>query len=298
MDSTRFDGLTRAVAARQTRRTGVALLAGACLALLGLVSGSDAKKKKITLCLNGQTVKKPKKRAKKLLKKGATRGACSGGCPASQKACANACIPVANCCVANDCTGDDVCENGACVPPRCGNGGPCVVFVSAGIPTASLGGIAGADNMCLFSAVLSPELAGKTFKAWISGNGETPLTRFTNTTAAGPYVLLGNADDNGGPPPTVAASFQDLIACDGSSPGFCLKHPINRDRTGSEDVFPFVWTGTRADGSAATDTCGDWQVDTGLGLVGEAAKSDTAWTSSTTRACDTVAAFYCFEQPR
>lgn len=68
----RFAGITRMIAARLTRRTGLGLLAGASLPLLGLAAATDAKKyKKITLCFNGKTVKKPKKQAKKLLKQGA-----------------------------------------------------------------------------------------------------------------------------------------------------------------------------------------------------------------------------------
>ncbi|MFT4040670.1 MAG: NHL repeat-containing protein [Thermomicrobiales bacterium] len=40
---------------------------------------AEKKAKKVTVCLNGQTVSAPKKKAKKLLKQGATNGACSGG---------------------------------------------------------------------------------------------------------------------------------------------------------------------------------------------------------------------------
>ena len=131
MDAPQFDRFARGISARLSRRRGLELLASGTLPLLGLISEADARKKKITLCANGQTVKVPKKKAKKLLKQGATKGACPGGCASGQKPCGNACIPVADCCVDDDCSGDDICENGECVPLRCGNGGPCTVFMTA-----------------------------------------------------------------------------------------------------------------------------------------------------------------------
>ena len=300
VDAPRFDRFTTEISARLTRRTALGVLAGASLPLLSLGGDTAArKKKKTTLCVNGKTVKAPKKKAKKLLKHGATKGACVDDCGTNQKPCNNTCIPVANCCVASDCTGDDVCENGACVPPRCGNGGPCVVYVSTGIANGGdiLTSPKGADNHCFFEVAIIPGLSDRTFKAWIAGDGQTPATRFSNIAAAGPYVLVGNAEDNGNPPPTVADSFQDLIECEGSGPGVCLKHPINRSSSGSRDISPFVWTGVSADGSADPDNCGDWKLGNSQGLVGENANTDASWTASTTKFCDTtLAALYCFEQ--
>ena len=285
MNSTRFDGFARANATRLTRRTGLGLLASASLPLLAFTGAAGAKKKNFTLCVQGKTVKRPKKKARKLLKQGATRGACVNGCGSNQKPCNAACIPAGNCCEASDCTGDDVCENGTCVPPRCGNGGPCVVFVSVGFGDGGdiLGGPEGADIGCQSQVILIPGLSDRTFKAWIAGAGQTPATRFSNIAAAGPYVLVGNADDQGNPPPTVADSFQDLIACGGSGPEVCLKHPINRSVSGTTDIFPFVWTGVRADGSADLDNCGDWKVGNSQGLVGENANTDASWTASTAK---------------
>lgn len=80
MDITRFENLARNVSARLSRRAGLGLLAAASLPLLGFVEAGEAKKKKkITLCVQGQTVKKPKQKAKKLQKKGAGKGACRCG---------------------------------------------------------------------------------------------------------------------------------------------------------------------------------------------------------------------------
>ena len=202
MNSTRFDGFAGANATRLTRRTGLGLLTSASLPLLAFTGAAGAKKKNFTLCVQGKTVKRPKKKARKLLKQGATRGACVNGCGSNQKPCNAACIPAGNCCVASDCTGDDVCENGTCAPPRCGNGGPCVVFVSVGFGDGGdiLGAPEGADIGCQSQVILIPGLSDRTFRAWIAGAGQTPATRFSNIAAAGPYVLVGNADDQGKPP--------------------------------------------------------------------------------------------------
>ena len=55
--------LAQRVSARLTRRVGLGLIA-ASLPLLA-IDDADARKKNVTLCLNGQTVKRPKKKAKK-----------------------------------------------------------------------------------------------------------------------------------------------------------------------------------------------------------------------------------------
>lgn len=104
---------------RLTRRSGLGALLGASLPALGLSTVANAKKnrkkKKVTLCANGQTVKKPKKQAKKLLNQGATKGACD--------------------------------------TTLCGNGGPCTVFVTAAKFTISeIGGLAGGDARCQAAA--------------------------------------------------------------------------------------------------------------------------------------------------
>jgi hypothetical protein len=295
MDATRFDGFARAVATRLARRTGLGLIAGSSLPLLGLVTTTDAKKKKITLCFNGQTVKKPKKKAKKLLKKGATKGACgNGGCPGGQKACGSGCIPLTDCCVNTDCTGDDVCENGACVPLRCGNGGACTVFMTAaGFTGSQINGLAGGDAACQ-AAAATAGLAG-TFKAWLSAGNDTPGTRFDNVNEAGPYLLVANAAfDGGNPPPTVAENFADLFSCGG---GDCLNNAINRDENGQVlGGIPSVWTGTLANGNASVDTCSGWTSTATNGLLGSGTSTTTAWTENVSFDCTSPNVIYCFQQ--
>lgn len=300
MDATRFDGFARTVATRLTRRTGLGLLAAASIPILNVAEDTDAKKKKkITLCVNGQTVKKPKKKAKKLLKKGATKGACGdGGCPGGQKACGSGCIPAGDCCVDGDCTGTDICENGSCVPLRCGNGGPCTVFMAAvntGFTGAQIGGLDGGDTKCQAAADASTANLTGTFKAWLSAGSETPGTRFSNLAKAGPYRLVPNAlADGGNPPPTVAENFADLFSCGG---GTCLNNAINRDENGVvQGGNPGVWTGTLSNGNASADTCSGWTSTAGNGLIGSGTNNTTLWTENIPAACTGAFPIYCFQQ--
>jgi hypothetical protein len=298
MDAPRFDGFARRISARLTRRTSLGLLAGASLPLLGLAEATDAKKKKkITLCSNGQTVKAPKKKAKKLQKKGATKGACVNGCGKNQKPCDGACIPAGDCCVNSDCTGDDVCVNGDCVPLRCGNGGPCTVFMAAvntGFTGAQIGGLDGGDAKCQAAADASTANLTGTFRAWLSAGSETPETRFSNIAKAGPYRLVPNNFDGGNPPPTVAENFADLFSCGG---GICLNNAINRDENGvAQGGNPGVWTGTLATGNASADTCSGWTSTAGNGLLGSGTSNTTTWSESVQGACNLAFPIYCFEQ--
>ena len=81
MERHQFDRLTRACFPRIPRRTVVgALIAEACV--LSTLAGGAAKgkkKKKVTLCLNGQTFSVKKTKLKRQLAGGATRGACPPG---------------------------------------------------------------------------------------------------------------------------------------------------------------------------------------------------------------------------
>lgn len=84
MDQERIDHVARRVAVGLSRRS-LAGLAGLGLApLAGLPIGADAKKKKkkITLCLAGETIQVPKKKLGKFRKAnpGAVMGACQGSC--------------------------------------------------------------------------------------------------------------------------------------------------------------------------------------------------------------------------
>ncbi|MFN8664175.1 MAG: hypothetical protein U0075_19960 [Thermomicrobiales bacterium] len=286
-------GLVHHISARLTRRASIGLLAGTSLPLAGMIADSGAKKKKrLTLCLNGQTVIEPKKKAKKLLKQGATKGACQGRCPSNQRLCGADCIPAGICCVDNDCAGDDICENGDCVPLRCGNGGPCTVFMTAARFTAlQINGLDGGDTACQ-SVADAANLAG-TYRAWLSSASATPGTRFDNIAKAGPYRLVPNGGDGGNPPPTVAENFNDLLTCGPT----CLNNAINRDENGIGQSENFaIWTGTLATGAASADTCSGWTSADGNGMGGGAADVGTGWTQAVPAPCFAALPLYCFEQ--
>jgi hypothetical protein len=296
MDAPRFDHFARRISARLDRRTGLGLLVGAGIPVLGLADPVDAKKKKkITVCINGLTTRVPKKKARKLLKKGAAKGACVNGCGRNQKLCNNACVLAANCCVDSDCTADHVCESGTCVPLRCGNGGPCTVFMTAvSLTGAQIGGLDGGDAKCQAAADASTANLTGTYKAWLSTGSETPETRFTNIAKAGPYRLVPDAFVSGNLSPKVAENFADLLSCGG---GTCLNNAINRDENGQvQDGNPRVWTGTLANGNASTDTCSGWTSTAENGLIGSGASNTPLWTEDMPIGCNLAFRIYCFQQ--
>ena len=297
MDALQFDELAAKLASRLNRRRGLGILAGVSVPLLGLSGNADAKKKKtVTLCANGQTVKAPKKKAKKLLKKGASKGACLA-CPAGQKPCGNTCISNLNCCVTSDCGPGGTCDRGRCVfifvPPTCGNGGVCSAFLTSETFTGGeIEGLAGADQHCRRLA-RAAGLQGN-FIAWLSAGSQSPDTRFVNLSPE-PWRLRPNAVDGSNLPPIVATNFSDLTTCGAT----CLQNPINRTETG--EILPgsvTVWTNTLADGTASTDSCEGWtSSDIGdVGLFGDASQVDAKWTNTTTTfGCNSELSLYCFE---
>lgn len=85
MDSNTFDQLTRHLRARRSRRAGLLLLTGGVLGGFGIHEPNETlgkhkkRKKKVTLCLNGQTISVPKKNQGTFLGAGAAVGGCPGG---------------------------------------------------------------------------------------------------------------------------------------------------------------------------------------------------------------------------
>ena len=75
MDPDRFDRITRTWTTVGSRRPLLGLAAGALAGVIGLVeSDAKKKKKKVTLCLNGQTITVPKKKQGSYVRQGATSG--------------------------------------------------------------------------------------------------------------------------------------------------------------------------------------------------------------------------------
>jgi hypothetical protein len=155
VESDRFDALTVQLVTPVSRRRSMGVLGflvGGSLAFAGGIEARKKKKKKVTLCLNGQTVKVPKKRKRSYLDQGATSGACSGACvrqcggktcgddgcggscgscqgqltcqggtcacpPGDEECAPGVCVPTSStaCCTDPDCQGDERCIRGTCV---------------------------------------------------------------------------------------------------------------------------------------------------------------------------------------
>ncbi len=118
MDRHRFDHAVRALQGGAPRRQVLGVLLGGALGIAGLVESEAKKKKKVTLCLNGQTMTVKKSKQASLLSQGATKGACPSqpSCPTGQKLCNARCIDNARCCTDADC---DKCKQQTCQSNTC-----------------------------------------------------------------------------------------------------------------------------------------------------------------------------------
>ncbi|MDQ2654900.1 MAG: hypothetical protein M3Z20_17850 [Chloroflexota bacterium] len=119
MDANTFDALSRLVFRTHTRRAASSLLAGGALGFLG-THATDAKrkkKKKVKLCLDGETLSVPRKKKGKYLGQGATPGACaapvviprctsSAECADGKRCFDEACVNLELCAAHGDCDTD------------------------------------------------------------------------------------------------------------------------------------------------------------------------------------------------
>ena len=119
MDGKQFDAIAQSLAFAHDRRGIVRLLAGSALGGLVLAGTSDVdarrKKKKVTLCLNGQTLKVKKNKKNGLLDQGATLGDCPSSPPPPSNTCTDG--------IQNGAETDIDCGGGSC--PRCADGKKC-----------------------------------------------------------------------------------------------------------------------------------------------------------------------------
>lgn len=209
-------------------------------------------------------------------------GCCSNGqCyPGDTKATCGkngaACVP---------CADDEACTpEGVCGPPQtCGNGGPCLVFVTSAEFSGNLGGLTGADAVCQQLAQANA-LPG-TFRAWLSDETGSPSTRFVQST--GLYVLRNGT--------VVANDWADLT--DGP-----LLAPIEITEEQSAVVGGRTWTNTERDGLPLLSNqkhCNNWTsaADPFIGHFGRAFASNGEWTDSGNHLpCEQTAHLYCFQQ--
>jgi hypothetical protein len=164
------------------------------------------------------------------------------------------------------------------------------VFVTRGVYSGDLGGLAGADEKCTASATAAG--LGGTWVAWLSNETADARDRIPE----GEYRLVDETT-------IVANDLADLI--DGT-----LKNSIEIDENGNP-WSQNVWTGTQPDGELYTDafgaseTCNDWTDGTNDfdGVTGNSGAVDGNWTTFGNQApltpqlspCNGFRSLYCFE---
>lgn len=154
-----------------------------------------------------------------------------------------------------------------------------VVFVTASLQTADLGGLDGADSICAGEAA-DAGLEGE-FKAWLSTLDIPAADRLNRSTV--PYVLVDGT--------RIADDWDDLVDMQ-------LLAPIDLDADGQSRGGD-VWTGTLPSGQPFDDgDCAGFTTDTSasFSLCGSTAFSDSRWTAAQTPSCNTRLRLFCFQQ--
>ena len=158
------------------------------------------------------------------------------------------------------------------------------VFVTSQSWSGALGGVVGADQKCQAAGDAVTALSGKTWKAWISETGSSPLDRFTKD---GKFVRMDSVQ--------VAGSFDRLF-----DPYYTqLDAPIALDESGVR-VTAEAWGATQFDGTpyGSTYDCAEWTDGTAgaSGLTGLSSATSSSWEVGASRTCDQPQHLYCFEQ--
>ena len=152
-----------------------------------------------------------------------------------------------------------------------------IAFVTSTRVTADLGGVAGADTICQMHAQ-SAGLAG-TYRAWLASSAGSAPSRLG--------AARGWRRADGLPIADTAASLL------GDPRLFYL---LTVNERGARTYATYVWTGTRADGSASAETCGDWTspAEGQWGATGNGNLASIAWTAGGRNECATAQPLYCF----
>jgi len=156
------------------------------------------------------------------------------------------------------------------------------VFLTSTTQNGNLGGIAGADAICVARATAAAIPNAAHFKAWISDDSTDAIDHVT-VNSAGPWYRLDGV--------RIAYNKAELLTV----PLFtAIAVTENGDYRGSFSV----WTGTQTTGTKSTFNCVNWThsgSSDGDGLVGTAGYSSYVWTAWGPMACDQNGALYCFE---
>ena len=160
------------------------------------------------------------------------------------------------------------------------------VFVTHAQFSGNFGGIAEADKICQAEAE-SPQskVPLGTYLAWLSDGKDSPDTRFAKATE--PYVLPDGT--------MIAENYADLT--DGS-----LMHQIDNEASGKLVALEYTWTGTKSDGTSASDwlTCNQWTAEHPTdvsGMGGATNRKDSIWSSRHASVeCARKHRLWCFQQ--
>jgi hypothetical protein len=310
----RFDTLARSLHDMRSRRGALAAVLSGALGAVGVTAVTDAKGKGKgagTVKTQGSGGQKSKWRcgqAGKRCYRKPQRGSaqekhhCKHCCDSvtlvngKTGRCCNhegvKCATTAQCCLG-------VCTDGTCqgaviqLPPppnACGEGGPCLVFLSSTLYPGNLGGLAGGDAKCQGLADAA-RLPG-TYKAWlsdginsISQGPRSPASRFVRS--SGPYQLVNGT--------TIAANWADL------TDGTLLAAIGVTEVGGNLGTTENTWTQTSRNGRSAfpDESCTNLTsaATDDLGFVGSAAQVGQRWTEHDFTFCNASAHLYCFQQP-
>jgi hypothetical protein len=146
-----------------------------------------------------------------------------------------------------------------------------VVFVtSQGWGSDEIGGVTGADVKCANLAGATQGLKGRKWAAWLSSGSTSGAARLGAT--PGPWSRPDGS--------SVASNVAQLT--DKLLPLFTSIAIDEQGRTHSD----LVWTGTRSDGNASSDTCNGWNGTSGRGLYGKIDFQKPHWTEAGEIECD------------
>ncbi len=152
------------------------------------------------------------------------------------------------------------------------------IFITSTTHTGNLGGLAGADNICMARA-REAGLPG-TWRALLSTTGMNARDRIHYN-----WARLETMDGR-----VIALSKDDLWK--GS-----IRAPIKTTETGATLAGAMVWTGTLADGTHL-GSCENWTMgeDRGFGLSGKTNRTDDRWIENIGTGCAPGHHLYCVEQ--
>ena len=160
------------------------------------------------------------------------------------------------------------------------------VFVTSTTHNGNLGGLSGADAICVSRATTAGIANAANFKAWLSTSSPA-VNAIDHLTSNGPWHRLDGVK--------VADNKAALIA----SGSTALFTAISQTETGAyiSTQYYNVWTGTDDHGVGLVNNCSNWTDDTSgsQGQAGKATISDGNWTNWTSWSCNNLYALYCFE---